>query len=84
MGMPLPGTGAQGWGAKAGTTCSSEVTSSAKRSLPVLNLHTVGVGPAHSASLTLSPVSLGLLVHILSYRASVCLVFRWFSMMVTL
>lgn len=48
------------------------------RYLPFFNHHTIGVGPAHSESPSLLPVSMCLL-YILSYRTFVQLVFRWFS-----
>ena len=52
-------------------------------SLRILNHHTMGVGPALSISLTFLPVWTWLL-YSLSYKSSVQLVFRWFSMTVVL
>ena len=41
---------------------------------PILNCHIMSMGPACLASLPLLPVTLGLLLYILSYRTSVQLV----------
>lgn len=48
-------------------------------SLPILKGNTGAVGPVHSASLSLPPVSTWLLLYAFSYRCSVQLPFRWFS-----
>ena len=58
--------------------------SGAKVSLLILNLYTMGVRPAHSASPILLPVSTWLLLYVPSYSNTVQLVFRWFSMMAVL
>lgn len=52
--------------------------SAAYLSLQILNCKTMGVGPACFTSL---PQSVWLLVYIFSYRISVQLICRWFSMM---
>lgn len=72
-----------GWGAHcgAGTPWSSGGNSAAYLSLQILNCKTMSVGPACFTSL---PQSVWLLVYIFSYRISVQLICRWFSMMAVL
>ena len=72
-----------GIGYGTGTLYFSKWTSSAEISLPILNCHTMDVGPAPSASLPLLPDLTCLLPYILSYRTSIQLVFCWFSMILT-
>lgn len=81
MGTSFPSISALGWGAGYGVgtpsslwgdLCSQDILPS---SYP---LH-VSVAPASSASLPLLPVSLWFLLHILSFRIYVHLVFKWFS-----
>ena len=58
--------------------------SSADVSLSILNHHTIGVGPTHSASSPFLPLSTWFLLYILTHKNSVQIVFRYFSKMVIL
>lgn len=75
--IPLPGISALGRGAQcgAGTPHYLRVTT-AETSLPFINPHTTGVGPAWSASLTLLFVLMWLLFYILSSRNFIQLILR--------
>lgn len=82
MEVSLPGTGTLGWGAAScgvRIPCSSEATSTAEISLPIFNSYTwvwypydANAGTLHvvpSVSLTLLPLSMWLLLYVLSCSA---------------
>lgn len=84
IGTALAGTGTLGWGDRCadGTFHSLGEISGAEISLLLLTRLAVNVGLVCSMSLPLLPVSMWLLLYIHSYRTSVQLNFRQFSMMV--
>lgn len=64
--------------------CTARCNPHSSRNLPILNHHTISVGPAHFVTSLLLPVSVWFLLYIVGYKHSIYLVFKWFSMMVIL